>query len=61
MDTWTDAELIEVYEAMFQSQMDGTFDGKEEAIRLVTICSILGDRGYTLTPDETTWIRDQDK
>ena len=57
MDTWSDTELIEVYEAMFQSQLDGTLNTLDESLRFMTICSMLAERGYRLTPDECTWIR----
>jgi hypothetical protein len=57
MESWSDSELIEVYEAMFQSQMDGTLNTLEESLRFMAICSLLGERGYRLTPDESTWIR----
>jgi hypothetical protein len=57
MESWSDSELIEVYETMFQSQIDGTLNTLEESLRFMTICSILGERGYTLTPDERTWVR----
>lgn len=57
METWSDTELIDVYEAMFQSQLDGTLNTLEESVRFMTICSLLGERGYRLTPDEHTWVR----
>jgi len=58
MDSWSDQELIEVYEAMFQSQQDGTLNTLEESLRFMTLCSILAERGYKLTPDERTWVKE---
>lgn len=56
MNDKTDSELISIYEALVQAQHDGTFEAAD-AVTLVTVSVELGRRGYTLTEDESTWIR----
>lgn len=57
MSNQNDSELIATYEALLQAQHDGTF-AAADAVTLVTVSIELGWRGYTLTEDESTWIRE---
>lgn len=47
-----DNDLLELYKDLMILQKNGVFS-EINAIELIAVCAELGDRGYTLTEDES--------